>query len=328
MISLLLKNFETRCQARDAPVAWVGVPRGGRALGCASASLLAGYRPPRPDRGRGSCGGRGRRRTRRHPTFADVEVSVASLVCIFAAVVFGPLAGGRRRGSRPACGSSAARWSPTGVAVAHLDIDPRHCGGRRRPRAVVVVMPRPGLLGALRSRRRRVRSRDARLDLALTLVAPAIRGTSKWMDTVSSVGPPLLGSVPIQAPLIAVLASRTRRSRRGVSRSSRFQLLRRNVFTFCIGSSGTRPRRSRIANARLGGATSRSRRLSWLRSTRGTDTPQVTPPRSRSTLATSLAEWGSRSRSKNSCIFAGSSMTSGRSASQRASREARSACAR
>src|SRR2546429_499945 len=43
-------------------------------------------------------------------------------------------------------------------------------------------------------------------DVALTLVAPAIRGSGRWTDSVQSVGPALLASVPLQAPMVAVLA--------------------------------------------------------------------------------------------------------------------------
>jgi len=44
------------------------------------------------------------------------------------------------------------------------------------------------------------------VDLALTLVAPAIRGTGSWLETIPSVVPPLLASVPLQAPMVAILA--------------------------------------------------------------------------------------------------------------------------
>jgi putative nucleotidyltransferase with HDIG domain len=43
-------------------------------------------------------------------------------------------------------------------------------------------------------------------DVALTLVAPAIRGSGRWTDSVRSVGPALLASVPLQATMVAVLA--------------------------------------------------------------------------------------------------------------------------
>src|SRR5206468_7060967 len=47
---------------------------------------------------------------------------------------------------------------------------------------------------------------DDAADVALTVVAPAIRGSGRWADSVQSVGPALLGSVPLQAPMVAVLA--------------------------------------------------------------------------------------------------------------------------
>ena len=43
-------------------------------------------------------------------------------------------------------------------------------------------------------------------DVCLVAVAPAIRGTNPWSSTVRSVGPALFGSVPLQAPMVAVLA--------------------------------------------------------------------------------------------------------------------------
>jgi putative nucleotidyltransferase with HDIG domain len=44
------------------------------------------------------------------------------------------------------------------------------------------------------------------LGVSLTLVAPALRGTGRWVESARSIAPALLGSLPIQAPLIAVLA--------------------------------------------------------------------------------------------------------------------------
>src|SRR5262249_9151123 len=46
---------------------------------------------------------------------------------------------------------------------------------------------------------------DSAAEVTLQSVAPAIRGTVAMADTLRSVGPPLLASVPLQAPMVAVL---------------------------------------------------------------------------------------------------------------------------
>jgi putative nucleotidyltransferase with HDIG domain len=135
-----------------------------------------------------------------------LEVSIGSLVCIFAAVVCGPL-------SAVVVG-----------AVGYLAVLARRDGDQHLLKWLtwtairVIVSAAVGLTAAA------VASATAvgfwavfaavgaafvvenALDLALTLVAPAIRGTSRWRETVRSVGPALLGTLPIQAPVIAVLA--------------------------------------------------------------------------------------------------------------------------
>jgi len=135
-----------------------------------------------------------------------VEVSVASILYIFAAVVFGPLpamlvgAAGlladlpRRDGTQP-----FLRWltwtsirvlvvGAAGVtALAVLSATQRGFWGIFVAVAAAFVVETVG-------------------DVALTLVAPAIRGTGSWIETARSVTPPLLASVPLQAPMVAVLA--------------------------------------------------------------------------------------------------------------------------
>jgi putative nucleotidyltransferase with HDIG domain len=135
-----------------------------------------------------------------------VEVSVASILCIFAAVVFGPLpaviVGGaglladlpRRDGTQP-----FLRWmtwtsirvvnmGAAGVtALAVLDATRRDFWGIFAAVAAAYVV-------------------ETVADVALTMVAPAIRGTGSWLDSVRTVTPPLLASVPLQAPMVAVLA--------------------------------------------------------------------------------------------------------------------------
>ena len=43
-------------------------------------------------------------------------------------------------------------------------------------------------------------------EVGLTFVAPAIRGTRSWTGSLKAVGPALVASVPLQAPVVAVLA--------------------------------------------------------------------------------------------------------------------------
>jgi putative nucleotidyltransferase with HDIG domain len=135
-----------------------------------------------------------------------VEVSVASILYIFAAVVFGPLpamvigAAGlladlpRRDGTQP-----FLRW------LAWTSI-----------RVVVLGAAGVAALGVLSATQRGFWGLfvavtaafivETTADVALTLVAPAIRGTGSWLGSVRSVTPPLLASVPLQAPMVAVLA--------------------------------------------------------------------------------------------------------------------------
>ncbi|MFL5336881.1 MAG: hypothetical protein ACJ8H8_27820, partial [Geminicoccaceae bacterium] len=135
-----------------------------------------------------------------------LEVSVASLVCVFAAVVCGPL--------------SAALVGGVGL----LAVLPRRDGEQRVLRWLawtairVIVSGAAGLAAAgLLSARlddfwvlfaavTAAFAVEGSLDLALSLVAPAIRGTSRWADAARSVAPAMLGTLPIQAPVIAVLA--------------------------------------------------------------------------------------------------------------------------
>jgi putative nucleotidyltransferase with HDIG domain len=47
---------------------------------------------------------------------------------------------------------------------------------------------------------------ESTLDLALTVVAPTLRGKASWLTSARAVAPAVLGSVPLQAPLVATLA--------------------------------------------------------------------------------------------------------------------------
>ena len=134
-----------------------------------------------------------------------VEVSVASFLCIFAAVVFGPLAavvvGGaglladfpRRDGPQP-----TLRWitrTATRVIVA----------GGVGLAAVAVLSATTGFWGLFGAVSAGFVVETA-TDVSLTLVTMSIRGTGSWRDTARTVVPALLASVPLQAPMVAVLA--------------------------------------------------------------------------------------------------------------------------
>ena len=134
-----------------------------------------------------------------------VEVSVASLIFVFAAVVFGPLTGAvvgaasqlgdlpRRDVDQPVL--RWLTWTSTRfnvVAVAGLA-------------AQVVGHARGdfwGLFGAVAA----AFAVETILDVAFAAVTRSIRGTSTFRGTAISVGPALVASVPLHAPVVAVLA--------------------------------------------------------------------------------------------------------------------------
>jgi putative nucleotidyltransferase with HDIG domain len=136
----------------------------------------------------------------------EVEVSVASILCLFAAVALNPLAGvlvgamglladlPRRDDPHP-----VLRWL-TWTSIRVIVV------GAAGLTAVAVVDAAPpgfwGLFGAVTA----AFVVETTADVALTLVAPAIRGKGRWSESVRSVGPALLASVPLQAPMVAVLA--------------------------------------------------------------------------------------------------------------------------
>jgi putative nucleotidyltransferase with HDIG domain len=135
-----------------------------------------------------------------------IEVSAASLVSIFAALVCGPLAAvfvgalgllvdlPRRDGDQPIL--RWLTWTAIRVIVS---------GSMGLTACLVAAAIGPGfwgLFGAVTA----AFVVEGALDLSLTLVAPAIRGTGHWRELARSLAPALLGSLPIQAPVIAVLA--------------------------------------------------------------------------------------------------------------------------
>jgi putative nucleotidyltransferase with HDIG domain len=135
-----------------------------------------------------------------------IEVSVASILYVFAAVVFGPLPaiiiGGvgmlavlpRRDGTQP-----TLRWM-TWTSIRVIAV------GAAAVTAVAVLSVTQhdfwGLFAAVAA----AFVVETLADLALTVVAPAIRGTGSLLETIPSVVPPLLASVPLQAPMVAILA--------------------------------------------------------------------------------------------------------------------------
>lgn len=135
-----------------------------------------------------------------------VEVSVASVLCIFAVVVFGPLAGvlvgaagiladlPRRDTAQP-----MLRWA-TWTSIRVL------AAGAAGMAAVFVSSRSSGDFWGLFATVAMAYAAETAVDLSLAAVAPAIRGSSSWKSTIGSVGPPLVASVPLQAPMVAVLA--------------------------------------------------------------------------------------------------------------------------
>lgn len=136
----------------------------------------------------------------------NAEVSVASLVYIFAAVLFGPLAGAlvgaaglladlpRRDVAQPVL--RWLTWTSIRVIVAAT------AGVSAR-----IVIGRTGhdfwgLFAAVVA----AFAVESFTDVSLASVTGALRRTGSWITCVRSVAPPLLGSVPLHAPVVAVLA--------------------------------------------------------------------------------------------------------------------------
>jgi putative nucleotidyltransferase with HDIG domain len=135
-----------------------------------------------------------------------VEVSVASILCVFAAVVFGPLAAiivgaaglladlPRRDVAQPIL--RWMNWTAVRVFAA---------GGAGLAAAAVLSAGTDafwGLLAAVAA----AFFVETVVDVTIAPIAPAIRGSLPWRSTVASVGPALVASVPLQALMVAVLA--------------------------------------------------------------------------------------------------------------------------
>jgi putative nucleotidyltransferase with HDIG domain len=135
-----------------------------------------------------------------------VEVSAASFLCVFAAVVFGPLSAVVVGGSglladlpRRDCAQPILRWTTwTAIRVVVA-------GSAGLASAAIMRATSPGfwaIFGAVAA----AFAVETTTDVGLTAVAPAIRATASWKDTVRTVGQVHVGSVPLQAPMVAVLA--------------------------------------------------------------------------------------------------------------------------
>jgi putative nucleotidyltransferase with HDIG domain len=135
----------------------------------------------------------------------QLEVSVASLVYIFAAVVFGPLAGvvvaaagllvdlPRRDASQPVL--RWATWTSTRSIVV----------GAAGLAAVAVAgglgKSFLGIFAAVSA----ALAVESVMDIVLSSTTTAIRGTGAWTETAAAIGPALAVSVPLHAPMVAVL---------------------------------------------------------------------------------------------------------------------------
>jgi hypothetical protein len=136
----------------------------------------------------------------------SAEVSVASLICVFAAVVLGPVAGvvvgasglladlPRRDVAQP-----VLRWlNWTAIRVIVIG------SAGLAAAAVMKATDRNfwGLFAAVTA----AFVVESVADVALGSIAPAIRGTNTFAGATRAVGPALVGSVPLHAPMVAVLA--------------------------------------------------------------------------------------------------------------------------
>jgi uncharacterized domain HDIG len=135
-----------------------------------------------------------------------VEVSIASLLCVFAAVVMGPLGGVVVGGAgvladlpRRDVPQPVLRWMTwTGIRVIVAG------GAGLAAVAVSNAMGKDfwGLFAAVAA----AFAAETAIDLTLSSVTPAIRGTGSLVGTARSVGPALIASVPLHAPMVAMLA--------------------------------------------------------------------------------------------------------------------------
>jgi putative nucleotidyltransferase with HDIG domain len=136
----------------------------------------------------------------------DLEVSVAPLAYVFAAVVFGPLAGvvvaaaglladlPRRDTEKPVL--RWMTWTAGRVIVAGSAGLAALATINRLGTGFLALFAAVGVALAV----------ESVTDILLAAVTPVVRGTSTLMDTIGSVGPAAIVSVPLHAPMVAVLA--------------------------------------------------------------------------------------------------------------------------
>jgi putative nucleotidyltransferase with HDIG domain len=135
-----------------------------------------------------------------------LEVSVSSLVCVFAAVVFGPLAGvvvgaagiladlPRRDVAQPVLRWTT--WTSIRIIVA---------GAAGLAAVVVLGALNSGFLGLFAAVTAAL-AVESLTDICLSSITPFIRGSGSLMGTLNSAGPALVVSVPLHAPMVGVLA--------------------------------------------------------------------------------------------------------------------------
>jgi putative nucleotidyltransferase with HDIG domain len=136
----------------------------------------------------------------------QIEVSVASLVYVFAAVVVGPLAGvivasagllvdlPRRDDAQP-----ILRWVTWTAGRAVV------VGAAGLSAGVVLHQLGQGFIGLFAAVSAAFAVETVG-DVMISTTTTAIRGTGNWIGVAGSVGPALAVSTPLQAPMVAVLA--------------------------------------------------------------------------------------------------------------------------
>lgn len=134
------------------------------------------------------------------------EASVGALICVFTAVVLGPVAGvvvgaaglladlPRRDTAQP-----FLRWL-NWTAVRVLAV-----GAAGVVAALLLNLTNRNFLGLFAAVAAAFAA-ESIVDVTLGSVAPAIRGSDTFSGAARMVGAPLVGSVPLQAPMVAVLA--------------------------------------------------------------------------------------------------------------------------
>jgi len=135
-----------------------------------------------------------------------IQVSISSLVFVFAAVVFGPLASmavgaaglladlPRRDDRQP-----VLRWltwtAARAIVAGYAGLAAVSVNGHLNGRFLAVFAAVSAALAA-----------ESLVDIAISATTPVVRGTGGWMKTIESLVPAAAVSVPLHAPTISVLA--------------------------------------------------------------------------------------------------------------------------